>query len=155
MTRAVSLLFRLAPPPPPPLPLPLPLPLLMLAAAGPARAQDGAANDWRPPDLVDAVASFGAAVHDGAPYVYGGHVELVHAHSIENISPGFLRLAETALRTEASSDRCETDVSLSRSSMGEVSLCSAGCCISTRRRSASDSGPRSSGRLRPFSPRRQ
>ena len=48
-----------------------------------------ARQPWQPPDLIDAVASLGAAVHDGSLYVYGGHVGRVHAHSIENISPGF------------------------------------------------------------------
>ena len=33
----------------------------------------------------------------------------------------------TTLRAETPSDRCQTDVLLSRSSMGEVSLCSSGC----------------------------
>ena len=66
---------------------------LLLAAPGPAAAQQDSLDAWRPADLVDAVASFGAAVHDGALYVYGGHVGRVHAHSMENISPGFRRLA--------------------------------------------------------------
>ena len=65
---------------------------LVIAAWLPAAAQDNTLDGWRPPDLIDAVASFGAAVHDGALYVYGGHVGRVHAHSIENISPGFRRL---------------------------------------------------------------
>ena len=65
---------------------------LLVAACLPAAAQDNTLDGWRPPDLIDAVASFGAAVHDGALYVYGGHVGRVHAHSIENISPGFRRL---------------------------------------------------------------
>ena len=54
---------------------------------------------WRPPDLVDAVASFGAVGHDGALYVYGGHVGRTHAHSIRNISPGFRRLVLEPGRT--------------------------------------------------------
>ncbi len=66
---------------------------------GPAAAQDGAAETWRPPDLIDAVASFGAVTHDGALYVYGGHVGRTHAHSIENISPGFRRLVLEPGRT--------------------------------------------------------
>ena len=65
---------------------------LLVAACLPAAAQDNTLGGWRPPDLIDAVASFGAAVHDGALYVYGGHVGRVHAHSIGNISPGFRRL---------------------------------------------------------------
>ena len=65
---------------------------LLVAACLPAAAQDNSLDGWRPPDLIDAVASFGAAVHDGALYVYGGHVGRVHAHSIGNISPGFRRL---------------------------------------------------------------
>ncbi len=48
---------------------------------------------WNPPDLPEAVASFGAVSVGGALYVYGGHVGRVHAHSIENISPAFRRLA--------------------------------------------------------------
>ena len=66
--------------------------LTCLALAGTATGQrpQGA---WQPPDLPDAVASFGAVVHDGSIYVYGGHVGRVHAHSIENISPGFRRVA--------------------------------------------------------------
>ena len=82
MTRAVSLAFRLI----------LPL-LFWVAGAEPAGAQHGAEDAGRPPDLLEAVASFGAVVHDGALYVYGGHVGRVHAHSVENISPGFRRLA--------------------------------------------------------------
>ena len=54
---------------------------------------------WRPPDLVDAVASFGAVAHDGALYVYGGHVGRTHVHSMENISPGFRRLVLEPGRT--------------------------------------------------------
>ena len=65
---------------------------LLVAACLPAAAQDNTLDGWRPPDLIDAVASFGAAVHDGALYVYDGHVGRVHAHSIGNISPGFRRL---------------------------------------------------------------
>ncbi len=72
---------------------------LLLAAWLPAAAQDNTLDGWRPPDLIDAVASFGAAVHDGALYVYGGHVGRVHAHSIENISPGFRRLVLEAGQT--------------------------------------------------------
>ena len=72
---------------------------LLLAAWLPAAAQDNTLDGWRPPDLIDAVASFGAAVHDGALYVYGGHVGRVHAHSIENISPGFRRLVLAAGQT--------------------------------------------------------
>ena len=56
-------------------------------------------RQWRPPDLVDAVASFGAVGHDGALYVYGGHVGRTHAHSIRNISPGFRRLVLEPGRT--------------------------------------------------------
>lgn len=72
---------------------------LLLAACRPAAAQENALGGWHPPDLIDAVASFGATVHDGALYVYGGHVGRVHAHSIENISPGFRRLVLEAGRT--------------------------------------------------------
>ena len=73
--------------------------LLLLAAPQAASAQQATFAEWRPPDLVDAVASLGAAVHDGALYVYGGHVGRVHAHSIENISPGFRRLVLEPGRT--------------------------------------------------------
>ena len=72
---------------------------LVLAEAGPAGAQDDAGRRWRPPDLVDAVASFGAVGHDGALYVYGGHIGRTHAHSIRNISPGFRRLVLEPGRT--------------------------------------------------------
>ncbi len=65
---------------------------LFTLSAAPLIAQDGG-RIWRPPDLVDAVASFGAVAHDGALYVYGGHVGTTHVHSVENISPGFRRLA--------------------------------------------------------------
>ena len=65
---------------------------LLLATSLPASAQDDTLGGWRPPDLIDAVASFGAVGLDGALYVYGGHVGRVHAHSLENISPGFRRL---------------------------------------------------------------
>ena len=58
---------------------------LALFEAGPAGAQDDAGRRWRPPHLVDAVASFGAVAHDGALYVYGGHVGRTHTHSIQNI----------------------------------------------------------------------
>ena len=61
-------------------------------SGGLAAAQDDPAAPWRPPDLIDAVASFGAVTHDGALYVYGGHVGRTHVHSMENISPGFRRL---------------------------------------------------------------
>ena len=72
---------------------------LLLAAWLPAAAQDNTLDGWRPPDLIDGIASFGAAVHDGALYVYGGHVGRVHAHSIENISPAFRRLVLEPGRT--------------------------------------------------------
>ncbi len=65
---------------------------LPLATSRPAGAQDDTLGGWRPPNLIDAVASFGAVGLDGALYVYGGHVGRVHAHSLENISPGFRRL---------------------------------------------------------------
>ena len=64
----------------------------ILLLPGPAAAQDDPGGAWRPPDLIDAVASFGAVAHDGALYVYGGHVGRTHAHSLENVSPGFRRL---------------------------------------------------------------
>ena len=73
--------------------------LLLLAAPPAAPAQQEPLATWRPPDLVDAVASLGAVAHDGALYVYGGHVGRVHAHSIENISPGFRRLVLEPGRT--------------------------------------------------------
>jgi len=44
------------------------------------------------PALPEAVASFGAAVHEGWLYVYGGHTGTAHAHSVENLSPHFCRL---------------------------------------------------------------
>ena len=69
---------------------------LLLATSRPASAQDDTLGRWRPPDLIDAVASFGAVGLDGALYVYGGHVGRVHAHSLENISPGFRRLVLAA-----------------------------------------------------------
>lgn len=72
---------------------------LVLCLTGLAAAQDGARRQWRPPDLIDAVASFGAVAHDGALYVYGGHVGRTHVHSIENISPGFRRLVLEPGRT--------------------------------------------------------
>ena len=72
---------------------------LLLATWLPAAAQENTLDGWRPPDLIDAVASFGAVAHDGALYVYGGHVGRVHAHSIENISPGFRRLVLQAGQT--------------------------------------------------------
>ena len=72
---------------------------LVLSEAGPAGAQDDAGRRWHPPDLVDAVASFGAVAHDGALYVYGGHVGRTHAHSVQNISPGFRRLVLEPGRT--------------------------------------------------------
>ncbi len=65
---------------------------LLLITSRPASAQVDTLGGWRPPNLIDAVASFGAVGLDGALYVYGGHVGGVHAHSIENISPGFRRL---------------------------------------------------------------
>ena len=64
----------------------------ILLLPGPAAAQDDPGGTWRPPDLIDAVASFGAVAHDGALYVYGGHVGRTHAHSLENVSPAFRRL---------------------------------------------------------------
>ena len=68
---------------------------LVLPAASPPAAQDDTLGAWRPPDLIEAVASFGAIIHDGALYVYGGHVGRVHAHSIANISPSFRRVVLT------------------------------------------------------------
>ncbi len=75
------------------------IPALVLLSPSPLPAQDAAAGAWRPPDLVDAVASFGAVAHDGALYVYGGHVGRTHMHSMENISPGFRRLVLEPGRT--------------------------------------------------------
>ena len=63
-----------------------------LVPAASAAGQNGGDDPWSPPDLVDAIASFGAIAHDGALYVYGGHVGRTHAHSRANISPGFRRL---------------------------------------------------------------
>ena len=60
----------------------------ILLLPGPAPAQDDPGVAWRPPDLIDAVASFGAVAHDDALYVYGGHVGRTHAHSIEISAPG-------------------------------------------------------------------
>jgi len=45
------------------------------------------------PKLPEAIASFGAAVSDGALYVIGGHVGETHAHSKENLSYRFQRLS--------------------------------------------------------------
>lgn len=42
--------------------------------------------------LVEAVASFGAAVDNGWLYVYGGHTGDAHAHSKENLSRSFRRV---------------------------------------------------------------
>ena len=75
------------------------IPALVLLSPTPVPAQDAASGMWRPPDLVDAVASFGAVAHDGALYVYGGHVGRTHVHSMENISPGFRRLVLEPGRT--------------------------------------------------------
>ena len=72
---------------------------LVLFSSGLAGAQEDPRRRWRAPDLIDAVASFGAVVHDGALFVYGGHVGRTHAHSIENISPGFRRLVLEPGRT--------------------------------------------------------
>ena len=44
---------------------------LLLATSRPAGAQDDTLGGWRPPDLLEAVASFGAVGLDGALYVYG------------------------------------------------------------------------------------
>jgi hypothetical protein len=44
------------------------------------------------PPLPEPIASFGAAVHDGWLYVYGGHTGEPHAHSRENVSPHIRRL---------------------------------------------------------------
>ena len=68
------------------------IPALVLLSPTAVPAQDAAGGAWRPSELVDAVASFGAVSHDGALYVYGGHVGRTHVHSMENISPGFRRL---------------------------------------------------------------
>ena len=66
--------------------------LTWLGISGAATGQQ-ARQAWQPPDLPDAVASLGAVVHDGSLYVYGGHVGRAHAHSIQNISPGFRGVA--------------------------------------------------------------
>ncbi|MBG85762.1 MAG: hypothetical protein CMO80_02545 [Verrucomicrobiales bacterium] len=44
------------------------------------------------PKLVDAVASFGAAVVDEYLYVYSGHIGKAHAHSRDNLSKSFRRI---------------------------------------------------------------
>ena len=61
--------------------------------------QEDPGRQWRPPDLIDPVASFGAVTHGGALYVYGGHVGRTHVHSMQNISPGFRRVALEPGRT--------------------------------------------------------
>ena len=43
--------------------------------------------------MPEALASFGAAVCDGHLYVYSGHTGKAHAHSRDNLSDGFYRLA--------------------------------------------------------------
>ncbi len=48
--------------------------MLLLTTSRLASAQDDTLGGWRPHDLIDAVASFGAVGLDGALYVYGGHV---------------------------------------------------------------------------------
>ena len=73
--------------------------LALVLSGGLAGAQDDPAAPWRPPDLIDPVASFGAVVHEGALHVYGGHVGRTHVHSMENISPGFRRVALEPGRT--------------------------------------------------------
>jgi len=72
---------------------------VLALSGGLAVAQDDPAAQWRPPDLIDAVASFGAVTHDGALYVYGGHVGRTHVHSMDNISPGFRRVVLEPGRT--------------------------------------------------------
>lgn len=54
-------------------------------------AEDEAASSEFPV-LPEALASFGAAVHDGWLYVYGGHIGGAHDHSRDNLSPRFQRL---------------------------------------------------------------
>lgn len=66
--------------------------LACLVVSGPASGQPPGVP-WQPADLPEAVASLGAAVHDGFLYVYGGHVGRAHAHSTENISPAFRSVA--------------------------------------------------------------
>lgn len=74
-------------------------------AASPARSETTAKNATKNtaentvassaselPALPEAIASFGAAIHNDAVYVYGGHVGKTHAHSVENLSHRFRRL---------------------------------------------------------------
>jgi hypothetical protein len=68
----------------------------LLAVASPLLlAGEGAApsSSSRLHPMHAAVASFGAAVHDGWLYVAGGHVGETHVHSLENLSPALVRYA--------------------------------------------------------------
>ena len=59
-------------------------------------------TDWRAVLSNEAaqVSLIGVVIsHEGALYVYGGLIGRVHAHSIENISPGFRRLVLSPGRT--------------------------------------------------------
>lgn len=63
---------------------------LLLAGAG---ASEAPAPTPRLHPMHAAVASFGAAVHQGWLYVAGGHVGETHVHSLENLSPALVRYA--------------------------------------------------------------
>ena len=59
-------------------------------------------TDWRAvlSNEVAQVSLIGVVIsHEGALYVYGGLIGRVHAHSIENTSPGFRRLVLSPGRT--------------------------------------------------------
>ena len=45
------------------------------------------------PPLPEGVASFGGTIHGGHLYVYSGHIGRAHAHSHDNLSPSFRRVA--------------------------------------------------------------
>ncbi len=55
-------------------------------------APSSGTDEGEMPKLPAAISSFGAAVANGALYVYSGHIGKAHAHSRDNLANGFWRL---------------------------------------------------------------
>jgi hypothetical protein len=64
--------------------------ILLTLAASASIAAGAEVTDIR---LPEPISSFGAAVHDGYLYVYGGHRGEAHSHSRDNLAPAFVRIA--------------------------------------------------------------
>jgi N-acetylneuraminic acid mutarotase len=65
---------------------------LILLAVGLAAASASEPAALKYDDLPEGIASFGAAVHDGHLYVYGGHTGKTHTYSATGHTKGFFRI---------------------------------------------------------------